>query len=89
MSRNSIVMLTLLVVCLVLGVVNGQWFYGLYRDSIPEALKSTVSLRGTHYVFLFHGAGSGFAVFLVGLAAYFGGRFVQRSKPAVRTPPPV
>jgi len=77
MSRKPVVFLGLPLVSLVLGVIAGQWFYGLYERSIPEALKATTSMQGTRIVFWLHGLGLGVVMAILALIGVALGRFVS------------
>jgi uncharacterized membrane protein len=88
MSRKPIVFLGLPVVSLVLGVIAGQWFYGLYERSIPEALKATTSMQGTRIVFWLHGLGLGVVLSILALVGVALGRFLSRApSPGSASPP--
>ncbi len=87
MSRTAIVILGLLVASLVIGLLLGNWFYGLYERSIPPALKATVSMQGTRLVFWIHGLGAGVVLFAVAGIALGLGRWVRRSEEAAHTTP--
>ena len=87
MSRTAIVILGLLAASLVLGLLIGNWFYGLYERSIPEALKATVSMHGTRIVFWLHGLGAGVILFAVSGTALGLGRWARRAEESGRTTP--
>ena len=78
MSKKPVVILGLLVLSLVVGVLAGNWFYGLYERSIPEALKATTSMQGTRIVFWMNGLGLGVVTFLVALVALLVGRYAPK-----------
>lgn len=85
MSRQRLIGLLLLVVgSLVIGFVTGNWFYALYVDSIPEALKASTSLAGTRFVFLFHGLGLGVAITVWSLVAVAAAHFFRPRPPSER-----
>jgi len=88
MSRKPVVFLGLPLVSLVLGAFAGQWFYGLYERSIPEALKATTSMQGTRIVFWLHGLGLGVVIAIVGLVGVALGRFIARTPATGATVPP-
>lgn len=87
MSRTAIVTLGLLVASLVLGLLAGNWFYGLYEGAIPDALKATVSLQGTRLVFWMNGLGLGIVMFALTAAALGLGRWTRTASGSGHTNP--
>lgn len=69
MSRETLGVILLLVVSLVLGVIAGQVFFGLFLSTVPPVAMSTLNRSAASVVFLLYGAAAGGVIFLWALLA--------------------
>jgi len=90
-TQRFVGLVLVLLVSLSIGLATGHWFYRLYVDSIPEALKATTSLAGTRVVFLWKGMMLGLGIALWTIVAVAAARFFRPRAPketgATRIPP--
>jgi hypothetical protein len=76
MSRRTIGILLLLAGCEGLGLMSGQWFFGIFSKTVPPAMITDFNRATAHALFLWRGLIAGFIFFLwsflaVSLAPFF------------------
>jgi len=64
MSRSRIGLVALLVACELLGLGAAQWFFRVFRITIPPAMMTDFNKLSAHGMFLLNGAVLGVVVFL-------------------------
>ena len=69
MSRRLIGILLLLLVCEVMGVLLGIWFFRLFERTMPPMALSSFNMGAAHVMFMIRGAVCGLGVFLIALLA--------------------
>ena len=74
-TRRTTGLLLLLAAGEALGLILGQWFYGLFLKTVPPLALSSFNLGAAHVAFLLYGALAGIAIFAVSLAAVAAARF--------------
>jgi hypothetical protein len=78
MSRRLLGWIVLAAASEALGLLLGQWFYGLFLKTVPPLAVSSFNQSAAHVAFLAYGAGAGIPIFGLGLAAVAAARFFSR-----------
>ncbi len=78
MKRHLPGLVTLLVASLVLGILVGEVFFGLFEKTVPPAVITTFNAGAAHAAFLAYGLGAGIVLFLWGVLAAVGSRLLRR-----------
>lgn len=68
-----------LVASLIFGIAIGEWYYRLFANAIPEALKAQTNMQGTHIMFVLRGL-------VVGGLAFVGSLIIAAAAPLFRAP---
>ena len=69
MSRRLWGLILLIAGSEALGIVAGQWFFGLFEKTVPPAAIGNFGRGAAHGAFIAYGMGLGVVVFLYALAA--------------------
>ena len=77
MSRKNVGVVLLLGASELLGILLGQWFYGLFLKTVPPLVLSGFNQGAAHVAFLVYGALAGVAVFALSVIALALSRFFQ------------
>jgi hypothetical protein len=80
-SRRSIGLVALAVASELLGLAMGEWFWGIYRQTVPPALTTSFNVSTAHGWFLMNGALAGLAFFLWALLAVWLAPLFRKSRP--------
>jgi hypothetical protein len=78
MRRRILVFIGMLVACLLLGILIGNWFFHLFRTTVPPAVLTSFSQATAHVAFLGYGLGTGVVIFLWSLVVLALARLVRR-----------
>lgn len=76
-----------LLACMGLGIGFGEWYYRLFENAIPEALKAQTNMQGTHIMFILRGVVIGAILFVWTLLATLTARLFTRRRPSEPTTP--
>ena len=76
-SRTFVGIVLLLGASEALGLLLGQWFYGLFVKTIPPLAMSSFNLGTAHAAYVIYGLIGGLAIFVLGLAAAASSRFFK------------
>ncbi|MGH9870121.1 MAG: hypothetical protein ACREAA_18415 [Candidatus Polarisedimenticolia bacterium] len=68
-SRARIGLIVLFVASEILGLLLGQWFFGIYTKTVPPAVVTGFNVATAHGMFLMNGAIAGLVIFLWSLLA--------------------
>jgi hypothetical protein len=64
MSRRTVGILLLLLGCEGIGLMAGQWFFGIFGKTVPPAMITDFNRSTAHALFLWRGLIVGFILFL-------------------------
>ena len=64
MSRSRLGLLLLLVACELLGLASAQWFFRVFKITVPPAVLTDFNRMSAHGMFLINGAVLGLVLFL-------------------------
>lgn len=68
-SRSRIGILGLAIASEVLGLLMGQWFWGIYQQTVPPAMVTGFNKATAHGLFLTNGAIAGVVLFVWAMLA--------------------
>lgn len=72
-------LVTLLVASVVLGILLGNVFFGLFKQTVPPAVLTTFNAGTAQAAFLLYGLGAGILLFVWALLAVAAWRMFARS----------
>jgi hypothetical protein len=79
MSRRVFVLAAMLAVCLLLGTLIGNWYFHLFRQTVPPAVLTSFNQATARAAFLGYGLATGAVIFLWSLAVLALARLFRRS----------
>lgn len=79
MKRHLPGLITWLIASIVVGLLTGNVFFGLYTQTVPPAVLTSFNKATAHGAFLTYGFGTGVVMFLWGLLAIAGSKIVAKS----------
>jgi hypothetical protein len=76
-SRARTGILLLLAASEAVGLALGQWFFGIYTQTVPPAVVTSFNVNAAHGYFLLNGALAGLLFFIWGLLVMWLGPFFR------------
>ena len=79
MTRRVFVLAAMLAVCLLLGTLIGNWYFHLFRQTVPPTVLTSFNQATAHAAFLGYGLATGAVIFLWSLVVLVLARLFRRS----------
>jgi hypothetical protein len=81
-SRSRIGIIALAVASEALGLLMGQWFFGIYQQTVPPAVVTGFNITTAHGYFLVNGAIAGLVLFVWAMLAVWLAPFFRKPSPS-------
>ena len=85
MKRHLPGLIVFLVASVVLGLLFGNVFFGLFVQTVPPAIITSFNKSAAHAAFLTYGFGAGVVMFVWGLVAIAGAKLFGKRGGSVKT----